>query len=91
MEPSLAIGRVLLEIVRSLFLDIGDLRDACWSCLFAFDCCRHCSHITDCLGSIGGHSPDANYEATLADNEREAVAELLQYLENVRLAWPWSL
>lgn len=31
-----------------------------------------------------GKSRDALYENVLAENEREAVADLLQYLENVR-------
>lgn len=33
-----------------------------------------------------GKSRDALYENVLAENEREAVADLLQYLENVRIA-----
>jgi vacuolar protein 8 len=32
-----------------------------------------------------GKSRDALYENVLAENEREAVADLLQYLENVSL------
>lgn len=32
-----------------------------------------------------GKSRDALYENVLAENEREAVADLLQYLENVRI------
>lgn len=51
----------------------------CLSCLSAVD--RWC-HITACLG--GGRSRDGIYETTLADNEREAVSDLLGYLENVR-------
>ena len=51
----------------------------CLSCLSAVD--RWC-HITACLG--GGRSRDGIYETHLADNEREAVSDLLQYLENVR-------
>lgn len=31
-----------------------------------------------------GKSRDGLYEPVLADSEREAVADLLQYLENVR-------
>ena len=31
-----------------------------------------------------GRSRDGLYEPALADSEREAVADLLQYLENVR-------
>jgi vacuolar protein 8 len=53
----------------------------CRSCLSAVD--QWCS-ISACLG--GGRSRDGIYEATLADNEREAVSDLLSYLENVRLA-----
>lgn len=34
---------------------------------------------------IIGRSRDGLYEPVLADIEREAVADLLQYLENVRL------
>jgi hypothetical protein len=33
-----------------------------------------------------GKSRDALYENVLAENEREAVADLLQYLENVSLS-----
>lgn len=50
----------------------------CLSCLSAVD--RWC-HITACLG--GARSRDGIYETTLADNEREAVSDLLGYLENV--------
>lgn len=50
----------------------------CLSCLAAVD--RWC-HITACLG--GARSRDGIYETTLADNEREAVSDLLGYLENV--------
>jgi vacuolar protein 8 len=32
-----------------------------------------------------GRSKDNLYEPALADSEREAVADLLQYLENVRV------
>lgn len=31
-----------------------------------------------------GRTKEGPYDSTLADSEREAVAELLQYLENVR-------
>lgn len=37
----------------------------------------------DCAGK----SRDGLYEPVLAESEREAVADLLQYLENVRKAW----
>lgn len=33
-----------------------------------------------------GRTKDGLYEPALADSEREAVADLLQYLENVRTA-----
>lgn len=33
-----------------------------------------------------GRARDGLYEPALADSEREAVADLLQYLENVRLS-----
>jgi hypothetical protein len=33
--------------------------------------------------AIPGRSRDGLYEPVLADSEREAVADLLQYLENV--------
>lgn len=35
-----------------------------------------------------GRSRDGLYEPALADSEREAVADLLQYLENVRVTAP---
>ncbi|EER25129.1 Vacuolar protein 8, putative [Coccidioides posadasii C735 delta SOWgp] len=35
-----------------------------------------------CLSCLTGRSRDGLYEPILADNEREAVADLLQYLEN---------
>jgi hypothetical protein len=57
------------------------IANACLSCLSAVD--RWC-HITACLGPIGARSRDGIYETTLADNEREAVSDLLGYLENVR-------
>jgi hypothetical protein len=62
-------------------LGMSGIATACLSCLSAVD--RWC-HITACLGPIGGRSRDGIYETTLADNEREAVSDLLGYLENVR-------
>lgn len=59
---------------------MGAIADACLSCLSAVD--RWC-HISAWLGPIGGRSREGIYEATLADNEREAVSDLLGYLENV--------
>lgn len=35
-------------------------------------------------GVVAGRPKDNLYEPALADSEREAVADLLQYLENVR-------
>ncbi|KAJ5152181.1 Vacuolar protein 8 [Penicillium capsulatum] len=49
----------------------------CRSCFSAVD--RWC-HITACLGA--GRSREDIYESTLADDEREAVSDLLSYLEN---------
>jgi hypothetical protein len=59
---------------------MSGIASACLSCLSTVD--RWC-HITACLGPIGGRSRDGIYETTLADNEREAVSDLLGYLENV--------
>ncbi|OJJ80383.1 protein anchor VAC8 [Aspergillus glaucus CBS 516.65] len=56
---------------------MSGIANACWSCLSTVD--RWC-HITACLG--GSRSRDGIYETTLADNEREAVSDLLGYLEN---------
>ena len=39
-------------------------------------------HIAKMIGSAG-RPRDGLYEPVLADSEREAVADLLQYLENV--------
>jgi hypothetical protein len=60
---------------------MAGIADACLSCLSTVD--RWC-HITACLGPLGGRSREGIYETTLADNEREAVSDLLGYLENVR-------
>lgn len=57
---------------------MSGLATTCLSCLSAVD--RWC-HITACLG--GGRSRESIYETTLADDEREAVSDLLSYLENV--------
>ena len=35
---------------------------------------------------MSGHHQGGLYEPVLADSEREAVSDLLQYLENVRLS-----
>ncbi|KAJ5120326.1 Armadillo [Penicillium bovifimosum] len=58
---------------------MSGIASACLSCFSAVD--RWC-HITACLGPIGARSRDGIYETTLADNEREAVSDLLGYLEN---------
>lgn len=39
----------------------------------------------DAIFHVLGRPKDGLYEPALADNEREAVADLLQYLENVRV------
>ena len=57
----------------------------CWS-----SCCRGsllALSLTSKLvaNSHKGRSRDGLYEPALADSEREAVADLLQYLENVRI------
>lgn len=62
--------------------EMSGIANSCWSCL------SWC-HITQCLGPIGGRSRDGIYETTLADNEREAVSDLLGYLENVCLSSVW--
>ncbi|KAL3491689.1 armadillo-type protein [Aspergillus germanicus] len=58
---------------------MAGIADACLSCLSTVD--RWC-HITACLSPFGGRSREGIYETTLADNEREAVSDLLGYLEN---------
>lgn len=42
--------------------------------------------VTDAL--FAGKARDGLYEPVLAESEREAVADLLQYLENVRTTSP---
>lgn len=64
---------------------MSEIGNACLACLSAVD--RWC-HITDCLAPFRGRSREGIYETTLADSEREAVADLLQYLENVRSRTP---
>lgn len=64
---------------------MSGIANSCVSCLSTVD--RWC-HITACLGPIGSRSRDGIYETTLADNEREAVSDLLGYLENVSLLFP---
>lgn len=51
-------------------------------------CCGGMAYNDDCAiiaDNYIGRQKDGLYEPALADSEREAVAELLQYLENVRL------
>lgn len=56
---------------------------SCLSCLTGiFDSIDRWCHISDCLAFIQGRSRDGLYEPILADTEHEAVADLLQYLEN---------
>lgn len=57
---------------------MSGITTTCWSCLKAVD--QWCQ-ITACLG--GGRSREGIYESTLAEDEREAVSDLLSYLENV--------
>lgn len=71
-----ACGTILGSCGLLVSAEMSGIANSCWSCL------SWC-HITDCLGPIGGHSRDGIYETTLADNEREAVSDLLGYLENV--------
>lgn len=57
----------------------------CWS-----SCCRGSQQAPNSRSKIAaniyeGRSRDGLYEPALADSEREAVADLLQYLENVRV------
>lgn len=58
---------------------MGSIADACLSCLSTVG--SWC-HLPAWLNP-GGRSREGFYEATLADNEREAVSDLLGYLENV--------
>ncbi|MBE3046421.1 hypothetical protein IMZ48_28595 [Candidatus Bathyarchaeota archaeon] len=45
---------------------------------------RRCRDRGSLILCVVGRSRDGLYEPVLADIEREAVADLLQYLENVR-------
>ncbi|KAI1935229.1 Vacuolar protein 8 [Ophidiomyces ophidiicola] len=57
--------------------------NACVSCLTGiFTSIDGWCRFSDLLALIKGRSRDGLYEPILADNEREAVADLLQYLEN---------
>lgn len=52
-------------------------------------CCKGSSRLEDYLAATDryrrtGRSRDNLYEPQLADSEREAVSDLLAYLENVR-------
>lgn len=58
--------------------------NACLACLTGtYSKIDRWCHVSDLLAPIKGRSRDGLYEPILADNEREAVADLLQYLENV--------
>ena len=50
-------------------------------------CCKGIVHSERCrthkANIVTGRPKDSLYEPALADSEREAVADLLQYLENV--------
>ncbi|PGH27675.1 vacuolar protein 8 [Polytolypa hystricis UAMH7299] len=57
--------------------------NACLHCLrVTFGSIDRWCHISDLLSCIRGPQRDGLYEPILADSEREAVADLLQYLEN---------
>ncbi|OAX83833.1 vacuolar protein 8 [Emergomyces africanus] len=57
--------------------------NACLACLTGtYSKIGRWCHISYLLAPIKGRSRDGLYEPILADNEREAVADLLQYLEN---------
>ncbi|OJD15051.1 vacuolar protein 8 [Emergomyces pasteurianus Ep9510] len=57
--------------------------NACLACLTGtYSKIDRWCHISYLLAPIKGRSRDGLYEPILADNEREAVADLLQYLEN---------
>ena len=45
---------------------------------------NHAVNVAMSLTILPGRSKDGLYEPALADSEREAVADLLGYLENVR-------
>ena len=64
---------------------MGTVADTCVSCLSSVG--QWC-HLPAWLDPLGGRSREGIYEATLADNEREAVSDLLGYLENVCDASP---
>ena len=56
----------------------------CLSCLSGtFHTVDRWCHVSYLWSSITGRPRDGLYEPVLADSEREAVADLLQYLENV--------
>ena len=59
---------------------MGSFTDSCLSCL------DRCCHISSLFGSFGPRS-EGIYDSALADSEREAVSELLAYLDNVRLTY----
>ena len=69
----------------------SEMCNACFSCLTGtFTSIEKWCPLSELLAPIKGRSRDSLHEPVLADTEREAVGELLGYLENVRflLAWP---
>jgi hypothetical protein len=81
----LVVADLLLRFVPAPQSASRPLSTACGSA----DAGRQLGHlilnIADGFSPDLGRSRDGLYEQTLADSEREAVADLLQYLENVRL------
>jgi hypothetical protein len=71
------------DAVRSSLIKLPTMGSSCAECWSSWD--DGWCGLNDCLGSVRGRSRGGMYETTLADSEREAVADLLQYLENVRL------
>lgn len=68
---------------------MAGIANACLSGLSTVDrYCRITACLGACLGPFGGRSREGIYDTTLADNEREAVSDLLGYLENVGPAVP---
>lgn len=62
------------------------------------DCCKGLLKLGNPLPlllTLAGRSRDGLYDNALAESEREAVADLLNYLENVRsfnaLAFPYKI
>jgi vacuolar protein 8 len=58
----------------------GKIFGSCCGGMRSSSISRHVSGLTDCCV---GRSRDSIYDPVLADSEREAVADLLGFLENV--------